>query len=369
MQMDLQLFAHQDGEERREDPTPRRRRKARREGQVLQSKELVTAGALVCTFAALWVAFPFMGERVQRLATEALSLGANDDWGAREGYDLLVTSMTQAAVVTAPVLAAAVVAGVGVTLMQTGIVFSTKPLSPDLGRIDPIKGAARVFSLRAIANLIKSLLKVTAVGWVAYVTLAGHIAEFPLYLHLPLSTALARTAAILQVLLLRCFLVFVVVGAADFVYERSEHEKKLKMTRRELKEELKESEGDPQTHSRRRSLRQQVARQRMITAVPGADVVISNPTHFAVALQYEFGEMDAPLVVARGRGLMAQRIREAAAEHGVPVEERPPLARALYDMSEVGQYIPPQLYEAVAEVLAYVYRAQGRSTMEGGRRQ
>lgn len=368
MEMDLQLFAQEGGEERREDPTPRRRRKARQEGQVFQSKELVTAGLLVLTFGVLWFAFPFMSESVQRFAVRTLSLGAGGDWGAAEGYALLAASMTQVAVVVAPVLAAAVIGGVGVTLMQTGLVFSARPLSPDLSRIDPIKGAARVFSLRAIANLIKSLIKVAAVGWVAYVTLAGHVAEFPLYLRLPLPTALGRTAAILQGLLLRCFLVFLLVGAADYLYERSEHEKKLKMTRRELKEELKETEGDPHVRGRRRSLRQQVARQRMITAVPRADVVISNPTHYAVALEYSFEEMEAPLVLARGRGLMAQRIRETALDHGVPIEERSPLARALYDMSEVGQYIPPELYEAVAEVLAYVYKAQGRTSMEGGSR-
>ncbi|MFO8059876.1 MAG: flagellar biosynthesis protein FlhB [Bacillota bacterium] len=363
--MDLQLFAEGGGEERSEQPTPRRRRKAREKGEVFQSKEIISAAVLLFSFIALWYAFTGMSEQLQRLAARSFGPRMLESWGPGEVIGLMSHLASEFLMIMLPVFAVTAVVAAGGSLLQTGLIFAPGPLSPKFSRIDPVQGAKRMISLRALVNLGKSLIKVGAVGYVAFITVLGRVDEFPLLLRLPLPVALSQTASLLQVLLLRAVLVLGLVGAIDYFYERSEHEKSMRMTRRELKDEMKETEGDPQVRGRRRGLLQQAARQRMITAVPAADVVVTNPTQYAVALKYEFEGMEAPRVVARGRGLLAKRIREVAEEHGVTVQERPPLARALYEMTEVGDYIPRELYEAVAEVLAYVYRRRGKAQGRG----
>ncbi len=364
--IDLQLFAEDGGGEKSEQPTPRRRRKAREKGEVFQSKEMVSCALLLFCFVTLWYAFSGMSEQLQRLALESFGPNLGVDWNTGDVTSLMSGLTLRFMMLMLPLFGVTLLVAVGGSVLQTGLIFTLQPLSPKLSRINPLEGIKKVVSMRALVNMVKSLLKVGAVGYVAYITIASRIDDFPLFLRLPLPVALAETAALLQVLLLRAVLVLGLVGVIDYFYERSEHEKNLRMTRHEVKQEMRETEGDPQVAGRRRSVRQQAARQRMITAVPAADVVVTNPTHYAVALKYDFDGMDAPMVVARGRGLLAQRIREVAAEHGVTIEERPPLARALYEMSEVGDSIPPDLYEAVAEVLAYVWKRRGRPQAREG---
>ncbi len=359
--IDLQLFAEGGSEERSEEPTPRRRRKAREKGEVFQSREIVSAALLLLSFVALWYAFSGMSEQLQRLALDSFGPRLRSEWSSADVPVMMSRLTLHFFMIMLPVFVVCVLVAVAGSVLQTGLIFAPQSISPRLSRINPLQGMKKVVSLRALVNLAKSLVKVVAVGYVAFITVSGRVDEFPLYLRLPLPVALTQTASMLQVLLLRAVLVLGLVGTVDYFYERSEHEKTLRMTRRELKEEMKETEGDPQVQGRRRSLRQQAARQRMMTAVPAADLVVTNPTHYAVALKYEFDAMEAPMVVARGRGLLAERIREIAVQHSVTIEQRPPLARALYEMSEVGDYIPQELYEAVAEVLAYVWRRGGRT--------
>jgi len=358
--IDLQMFAEDQAEEKREDPTPRRRRKAREQGQVFHSKDVTSAVLLFSVFLLLSFQVVSWGQQVSDFAEEAFSLQRPSDWSTAGVHSLCSSVLQRLLWMLAPLFAVSFFLSLGGTLLQTGLAVSAKPLSPDLKRLDPVQGCKRIFSLRALVNMGKSLIKVVAVGWVAYSTLAGKMVEFPMLLRYPVLPALGRIGEVLQVLMLRCVLVLAVVAVADYYYERAEHEKKLKMTRRELKEEMKETEGDPQVQRRRRSFRDQMARRRMMSDVPDADVVVTNPTQFAVALSYEFAEMDAPRVVAKGRALIANRIMEIARENDVTIRREPPLARALYDAVEVGASIPPHLYEAVAEILAYVWRKQGK---------
>ncbi len=359
--IDLQLFAEDQAEEKREDPTPRRRRKAREQGQVVQSKEVTSAVLLFAVFMLLSFQISGWAEQLRVFAEQTLTFESQlEDWTSAEVHSMGMSVIGRLLTMLGPMFALTFFVALGGTLVQTGLSVTLKPLSPDPSRLDPVKGLKRIFSMRALVNLVKSLVKVVAIGWVAYATLANKMVEFPMFLQYPIVPTLSRVGEILQVLMLRSVLVLAVLAAGDYFYERSEHEKQLKMSRRELKEEMKDTEGDPQIQRRRRSFRDQMARRRMMSDVPEADVVVTNPTTFAVALRYEHGEMEAPRVVAKGRALIAERILEIAREHAVTIRREPPVARALYDAVEVGDSIPPHLYEAVAEILAYVWRQKGK---------
>ncbi len=364
--IDLQLFSDAGGE-KTEEPTPRRRRKARDEGQIFQSKEVTQALLLCGLFTILWFSLPGVGRSIQRSMIEALTWTGDGDWTGAEAHSMIFDTLGGALLSLAPILAGVFIIGTLGTILQTGFVLSGKPLSPDLKRIDPVSGFKRILSLRSLINLAKSLLKVTALAAVAGSLIASNLDSFPALLRLPLPQGLAWTAELMRTLVVQSSVVLVVVGGVDFLYERFEHERQLKMSKKEVKDEMRDTEGDPQLRGKIKNLQQRMARQRMMTDVAHSDVVVTNPTHYAVALKYDFDAMEAPLVVGKGRGLIAQRMREIAAENSVAIEERPPLARALHDMGEVGEYIPQELYRAVAEVLAYVWKRRGNPPVERGR--
>ncbi len=366
LRIHLQLFADDSSGEKTEDPTPRRRRKAREEGQIFQSKEVTQAVLLIGLSGILWFFGPSVGHYVKRLFVRSLTYQPESAWSVAEAHGMLIDALGGGLLALLPLMAGVMILGTVSSLAQTGFVMNKKALSPDLKRLDPVEGFKRIFSLRSVINLAKSLLKVVALVVVAYSIIVSNLDEFPGLLRLPLQQSLGWTADLLRTLVLQSAIVLVVVGVVDFWYERFEHERQLKMSKKEVKDEMKDTEGDPQLRGRIRNVQQQMARQRMMVDVAESDVVIVNPTQYAVALKYDFDAMEAPLVVGKGRGLVAQKIREVARERGVPIEERPPLARALYDVGEIGQYIPAELYRAVAEVLAYVWRRQGRAPRERG---
>lgn len=264
------------------------------------------------------------------------------------------------AMALAPLFLLAMLIGFFSTFLQIGWLFTTEPLIPDLAKLDPIKGMARFFSKRALVEVIKSLLKVGLIGWVAYKTVAGEFDQALLLTEMPVDSTilyLAKTAALVMA---KIAAIMIVLAILDFSFVRWEMEEKMKMTKQEQKEEMKETEGDPHIKSKIRSIQQQMARRRMMAAVPSADVVITNPTHIAVALKYEPGAMEAPIVLAKGQELVAEKIREIAREHDIPLVENPPVARLLHSKVEVGQSIPEELFKAVAEILAYVYSLKGK---------
>ncbi len=252
-------------------------------------------------------------------------------------------------------------AGVAVSVAQVGFLFTTQPLVPDPNRINLLTGAARLLGPRGAVETAKAILKMAVVGFVAFTTVRAHLTDLVALITLPGAAWLARLGAIVYELGLRVASVLFVLAVADYAYQRWEHEKSLKMSKEEIKQEYKQSEGDPHVRAAIKQRQRDMARKRMMADVPKADVVLTNPTHFAVALVYESDGTGAPRVVAKGADNVAAKIREVARENGVAVVENAPLAHALHKEVEVGQEIPPALYAAVAEVLAFVYEQERKS--------
>lgn len=345
--------------ERTEAPTPRRLRDARRRGDVAKSQEVASAAVLLVGALAL----RFLGE------TFAGELGAvMREWFGRRPEALTVDSAAglgrtagwEAMRVLAPLLGLLLVGGVGGHLLQTGFIVTGAKLQPRLSAIDPVRGARRLLSLDALLNLAKSTLKLAVVTGVVGLTLWSRAEDVIRLGTLPLGTAAGRTAGLVFDVVLRATAALLVLAVADFSWQWWAHRRSLRMSKQDIRDELKETEGNPEIKAALRRRRHQLL-NRMIAAVPKADVVVTNPVHYAVALKYDPVSMQAPVVVAKGERLLAQRIKEVARKAGVPVVEEPALARALYKAVPVGKPIPVSLYRAVAEVLAWVYAMRERA--------
>lgn len=348
-------------QERTESPTPRRRQQAREEGRVARSQELSAAVMLLAGTAAL-ASFAGAGlaehaVRLFREAAQALSAGALTPATAVTLLRGMVLGLLLALLPLALAITAVVVL---VNLLQTRGVVSGKPLVPDLSRISPVAGFKRLVSLEAPATLIKSLLKLGALGLVTWLVLRRSWPELAGLTQAEPDVILAVLRSTLVRLALATGLAFLIVAGLDFAFQVLRHERSLRMTRQELVQEHRETEGDPLIKSRIQTIGRARARQRMLQAVPTADVVIVNPTHIAVALRYDTSLAPAPVVVAMGERKLAERIRALASSAGVPIVEDQPTARALLATGQVGQMIPPALYAAVAEILAWVFRQRGR---------
>jgi flagellar biosynthetic protein FlhB len=259
-----------------------------------------------------------------------------------------------------PVMIAVVLAALAANVAQVGFSMSTKSLMPDLKKLNPLAGFKRWVSLRSLVELVKNLAKLFIVGWVAYRTVAKEWDVLPTLGDRDLADSMVYLVDISFRIFWRCVEAMVVLALLDWAYQRYDFEKNLKMSKQEVKDEFRQSEGDPMVKSRIRGIQRDQAKKRMMKQVPDSDVVITNPTHYAVALAYHPGEMEAPQLMAKGMNLVAQKIKEVAREHGIPVVEDKPLAQALYKQVEVGQSIPYELYEAVATILAHVYRTKNR---------
>jgi flagellar biosynthetic protein FlhB len=353
--------------ERTEPASARRLEQAREEGQVARSQELSTFAVVLAGAAGLWLVGDRLAHSMRGLVRDALDFERAAAFDEARGIGILGAQAFQALLAFLPfggvVLAAALLA----PLLLHGWLFSPGAAAPDIDRLDPLAGLQRMFSWNSLAELVKSLLKAglltaTAV-WVGWklgwevVSLGG----------MPLESALEHTTRLAGISFLALLAALAVVVAIDVPYQIWSFRRKLRMTREELRQEMKETEGDPQLKARVRSVQREAARRRMMAAVPKADVVVTNPLRYAVALRYREGGRGAPTVVAKGAFLIAARIRELAGEHGVPVVEAPPLARALYRHVAVDREIPQALYAAVAEVLAYVFQLR-QAVARGGPR-
>lgn len=351
--------------EKTQEPTPHRRQEARDQGEVARSADLASAVVLVAAVALLiWLGGSLcasMASRARRqLQTPVLSIDLPQvALQARE----LATELGE---VCGPFLTALLLLAVAANLMQTGWLFVPGRLAPDVSRINPVTGLQRLFTLTATVRLLMGLLKVCIVAAVAYAAL---VSKWPLVLGLWAAEP-AQLAPLLADLLLWTALkisaALLVLAVADYAFQRWKYEQDLRMTPQEVREELKNLQGDPHVIARRKAVQRQLAANRLKSAVPKAKVVVTNPTELAVALDYDPETMAAPIVVAKGAGLLAQQIRRLALEHGIPLVERKPLAQALYRDVEVGRPIPAQLYAAVAEVLAYVYQLKGGGPRPSG---
>ena len=343
-----------------EAPTPRRRQEAREKGQVAKSVDLSAAIGLLAGLILL----NFYGTAIMNgwmdLLQHILALDGAATTG-QEAFDqtwriLLKHSWSM----LAPFFLVLFVVAVVVNLAQVGFIFTAQSITPTLDKISPIKGLTRLFSKRTAMRMAMSLLKVIIITFIAFLTIKSFMPRLVNLAELNFLEVVGHGAHLIFILGLRIAAVLVILALIDYAFQKWQMSQDLRMTKEEVKEEMKRMEGDPIMRQRRRSVARQLASQRMSQAVPKADVIITNPTELAIALKYEHHTMHAPKVVARGAGYIARRIRTIALENGVPIIERRSLAQALYKSCEVGDFVPPELYQAVAEVLAYVFELAGK---------
>lgn len=350
--INLQFFS----QEKTEKATPKKRQDARKKGQVPKSNDVNTAIILLVVFLFLL----FIGESFRDKLFDLLTKTFNE-------YMLIELSPTsirnvfneltfEGIKVVLPIMLVAMVAGVFSSYIQVGSLLSTEAIQPKLSKLDPIKGFKRIFSVRAIVELLKSVLKITLVGTVVFTILWFNFDSLMLLSQKSVGASFVEIAKLTATMGIAVAIMLLFLSIPDYIYQRYDHEKNLRMSKQDIKDEHKNMEGDPRIKSKRRQKQMEMAMQRMMQEVPKADVVITNPTHFAVALRYDGESMAAPKIVAKGVDYMALKIKTIAKANDVITVENKPLARALYAQAEIGDEVPEDLFKAVAEVLAYVYR-------------
>jgi len=349
--------------ERTEAPTGKRLSEARMRGQIAKSADLSSAMLLLAAVVMLAAVGATFLQHAAGLLRRTLGdeIHANDSLdGVASGVDVVRELATDVVRIAWPALVIAFVVAYAVHYAQVGWLISTKALEPKFKQFDIVKGLGKIISKRNVVKGVVNVLKLALVGSVAILFIRANLREVAAMPALHLTASIAVAGRLILDLALWCLLLLLILGVIDYMYQRWQHREDLKMTKQEVKDERKSMDGDPYMKRRQLEFGRDILSQQIRKKVPEADVVVTNPTHFAVALQYDHGKMHAPRVVAKGADFMAMQIRYIAAANGVPIIERPPLARALYNKCEVGQEIPVDLYEAVAEVLAYVYRLEGR---------
>ncbi|MAE33665.1 MAG: flagellar biosynthetic protein FlhB [Oceanospirillaceae bacterium] len=350
-------MAEQDSsQEKTEEPTPRRLQKARDEGQVPRSKELGTTMVLVMGAAGLLMFGPFMSERIAAMAKHSFSFDRDTafDTGMMTSY--LDASALEAAVALAPWLVVVLIAAFAGPLLVGGWLFSGKAITPKLDRLNPLSGLKRMFSANSLVELFKAWAKVLVVGTVAWLTLMFFFQDAMRIQYESTESAIDHAVTIIIWSVLALCASTALIAIVDVPWQIYSFTKKMRMSMQEIKDEYKETEGKPEVKSKVRQLQREVAQRRMMADVPEADVVITNPTHYSVALRYDAGASAAPVLLAKGSDRVALKIREIAKENNVPQMQAPPLARALFTHTKVGDEIPEGLYVAVAQVLAYIYQ-------------
>ena len=348
------------GQERTEKATPKRRQEARKKGQVAQSREISSVMILMVSTVFFYFGGSWMFWNLSKFITSVYyNIDALRFTNVSEASAFSVEIIYKLLSVLIPFLLPIAIAGFVANILQVGFQINSEAMAPKFSKLNPISGIKRFISLRSMVELGKSILKILFIGSIAYILVKNDMKAFPALIHQEVGQILIFIS---RVSLKICFFVclaMMILAVLDYIYQRWQHEKDLKMTKQEVKDEQRQTYGDPKVKARIRGVQMEMARRRMMEAVPEADVVITNPTHLAIALKFDAQEMLAPRVLAKGAGFVAQRIREIAEENHIPIVEDKPLAQGLYKMVEIGDYIPAELYRAVAEVLAYVYRLKG----------
>lgn len=346
--------------EKTEKATPKRRDEARKKGQVAKSMDLSGSVVLLASILTLAATGPGMMEAMAGALRDTLAMTANSDYAVGEGLGSVLGSLGMVFLKgIAPVAGAAMLSGVLVNLAQVKPKLTPKAVRPDPKRINPMQGAKNIFGPNALFEGAKTIVKMLVIGAIVFVAVVPSLPEMASLVGMSPAQLLSRGAHMVMGIAIRGGIAFVLIGAADYVWQRHRHEKNLKMDKDEVKRESKDENVSAEVKGAIRRRQMQAARSRMMAAVPTADVVVTNPTHFAVALKYQSG-MNAPEVVAKGQDLIALQIRRVAAEAGVPIVPDPPLARSLHATVEIGNQIPEELFAAVAQVLAFVYRTARR---------
>ena len=353
-------MAQDTGGEKSLPASPRKRQDAREKGNVAKSQDLNTAATLLLALLALIMLGPGMMQGLLKASARYFA-GAHEIFRSpSDAQAVLIEVMYLMAPILGPILLVLLVGGIAVNVAQFGFLFSSQPLVPKFGRLNPIAGFQRFFSLRAFVDLVKSILKLTAIMGIVWFSIRGRMPEILSLVHMaPLQGSLAVWEMVVDVWW-RIALAMLALGVFDFGFQYWQRERDLRMSVQEARQELRNIEGDPRIKQRVRQIQRQMAMQRMMKDVPKADVVITNPTTYAIAIRYEPLKMNAPIVIAKGARLIAERIRAIAIENDVPIVQRPELARGLYRSVEVGQPVSEDLFRAVAEVLAYVYQVDRR---------
>lgn len=343
--------------EKTEKATPKKREDERKKGNIFQSADVVSAVSVLAVFIALRVAMPYLYRSLSNLMTDYIGYaGTRDTLTGTFAAEVNRGMWLDILLLSAPVLLASALAAVLVTGVQTRFKFSGEKLKFKGSNISPIQGFKRLFSLRSVVEVLKAIIKTAIIGYIIYLKIRDIVAQCTGMLENGVMNSTVAVLNDLMDLVIQMSIVLVALAAADYFYQWWEYERNIRMSKQELKEEYKELEGNPETKSRIRQLQRDMSRRRMMQQVPTADVVVRNPTHFAVALRYDPEKDAAPVVVAKGQDRLALRIVEIAAQHDIPMREDKPLARALYAAVEVGAEIPPEFYAALATVMAWVFQ-------------
>lgn len=367
LRYDLQFFAKEGpGGEKTEEATSKRLSDARKKGQVAKSQEITVAADLFAFFIILSVYKQYLGTNFLFLFRNIYenipdTIVMVDGYLPKATFDSLFIKIIVIALLTVlPYLIAGFALALICNIIQFGFKVTSEPMKPKFDKLNPLNGIKRIFSVQSLFNLLKAVLKISLISIVVYVTLTGRKESLYLLYDMPLKQGIALMGDIIIEVGLRCAIVYIIVAAADFLYQKHKFREDMKMTKQEVKDEYKDTEGDPQVKAKQKQRMREAAQRRMMKELPKADVVITNPTHYAVALLYNQDEDPAPKVIAKGADFVAQKIKDVAKENNIEIVEDKPLARMLYANVEIGEFIPPELYKAVAEVLAYVYKLQGK---------
>ncbi|SFN46985.1 flagellar biosynthetic protein FlhB [Pseudobutyrivibrio sp. UC1225] len=363
---DLQFFADGEGGEKTEQPTSKKLSDARNEGKVAKSKEMVNGIALLGFFFALSVFLGFAGVRFEEIFAWIYSI--IPDVVSYNGSGLTVHTITgifrillvKMLIILLPFFIIGFITGFVTNLIQVGWKLTLKPLQPKLSKFNPVSGFKRIFSKDSIMNLLMALAKIFLVCYIAYISIRDQAGNLFILYDIGLNAALSLIFKLICEIGIKISIVYIILGLIDYAYQKWKFTNDMKMTKQEVKDEYKNTEGDPKIKGKQRQKMMETSQRRMMKNVPQADVVITNPTHIAVAILYDNTKDEAPRVIAKGEDYLAKKIKDTAAENGVPIVENKPLARALYATVDIDQTIPPELYQAVAEILAVVYTERNK---------
>ncbi|MCM1325454.1 MAG: flagellar biosynthesis protein FlhB [Bacteroidales bacterium] len=366
LEYNLQFFAEGQGGDKTEPATEKKLSDARKEGQVAKSREIANALGILAVFLILKVWVGTMGNQLLRVFSgvyERIPQVVTFWQGYMPEQDIKAIfrgMIFDCILIMAPILLIGFIVAFVSDVAQVGWKPTAKPLQPKLNKINPISGFKKIFSVNSLVELVKSIAKLSLIAYICYAYLKDKLPLLFLLYDMPLTQAIKLAAELVTDLGIRIAMFYMIIAVADFAYQKFKFSRDMRMTKQEVKDEYKQSEGDPQIKGKIRQKMQEASRRRMMQNLPQADVVITNPTHYAVAIKYDLEIAEAPVVLAKGEDYMAARIKEVAKENHIEIVENKPLARMLYANVEVGEMVPPELYQAVAEVLAFVYHLQGK---------
>ena len=366
LEYNLQFFAEGQGGDKTEPATEKKLSDARKEGQVAKSREIANALGILAIFLILKVWVGTMGNQLLSLfgtIYERIPEVVTFWQGYMPEQDIKIVyrnMIFNCVIIIAPILLIGFIVAFVSDVAQVGWKPTSKPLQPKLNKINPISGFKKIFSVNSLMELVKSIAKLGLIAYICYTYIKDKLPMLFILYDMPLTQAIGLAAELVTDLGIRIAMFYMIIAAADFAYQKIKFSRDMRMTKQEVKDEYKQSEGDPQIKGRIRQKMQEASRRRMMQNLPQADVVITNPTHYAVAIKYDLELAEAPIVLAKGEDYMAARIKEVAKENNIEIVENKPLARMLYANVEVGEMVPPELYQAVAEVLAFVYHLQGK---------